>query len=284
MLESMVHKKVVDDGTHKDPIVRLHEREEARRAAFRQEDVEKMKREGITQTKTKKQLEADRRAATAMEVAVKGDKPRAGVHPGLLPLFSQSNPALPKAEAVGRAKGAKSTLPSPIEDRRKYREFRAGYLPKPAQQSRIQYLQDQKYWAKNDVLLLGDLTLEENPQTDSFKKERVKKPPPKEVTEKALSQNFFPPGAPTKAPHTTTWRFTEVALKTSKIKGRLFDHIPKAADSAYDFDPLFSSFADDKQFRAPVSSKEMLQRKLLRKQQGNLGGAEPRERSTIAKM
>ena len=30
-------------------------------------------------------------------------------------------------------------------------------------------IQDRKYWAKNDKLLLGDLTIEENPQTDAFK-------------------------------------------------------------------------------------------------------------------
>lgn len=132
LLESVVHRKVVDEGTHKDPIVRLCEREDARMDALRQLDLEKMKKEGVAQTKTKKQLEADRRAVTAMEVAVKSDKPRAGVHPGLLPLFSKSNPAFPKAEVDEGAKSLrKHVVPSPMDDRRKYWEFRSGYLPKP---------------------------------------------------------------------------------------------------------------------------------------------------------
>ena len=33
--ESLVHKQVIDEGTHKDPIVRLFEREQARAEALR---------------------------------------------------------------------------------------------------------------------------------------------------------------------------------------------------------------------------------------------------------
>ena len=52
-------------------------------------------------------------------------------------------------------------------------------------------LQDRKYWSKNDLLLLGDLSLEENPQLDSFKAAHFPKPPEKEVSQKALTQNYF---------------------------------------------------------------------------------------------
>ena len=54
-------------------------------------------------------------------------------------------------------------------------------------------------------------------------------------------------------------------MRSSKIKGRLFDNLPKARDSAKDFEPLYSSFAANAQFRPPVSSKEVLQKKLLQK-------------------
>ena len=86
----MIYKKIIDEGLHKDPITRLFERDNARIEALRLQDLEKMKQEGITQTKTKKQLEADRAAVTAKEVAKKCDKPKAGIHMGVLPLFSQS--------------------------------------------------------------------------------------------------------------------------------------------------------------------------------------------------
>ena len=52
------------------------------------------------------------------------------------------------------------------------------------------------------------------------------KSPPREVTEKAMTINYFPPTTHTKSPNMTNWRYTDLALKTNKIKGRLFDHIP----------------------------------------------------------
>lgn len=48
-------------------------------------------------------------------------------------------------------------------------------------------MQDRKYWSKNDLMLLGDLTLDENPQIDSFKAVHYPKPPEKEVAEKAMT-------------------------------------------------------------------------------------------------
>ena len=83
-------KKIVDEGTHKDEIVRLNEREAARTELLRHRNEELLKRRGLTQTKTKRQLDADRAAQTAMEVSIKADVPRTGVHPMKLPLFSQS--------------------------------------------------------------------------------------------------------------------------------------------------------------------------------------------------
>lgn len=48
-------------------------------------------------------------------------------------------------------------------------------------------MQDRKYWSKNDLMLLGDLSLDENPQIDSFKAVHYPKPPEKEVAEKAMT-------------------------------------------------------------------------------------------------
>ena len=186
MVETLIFKKIIDEGLHKDPITRLFDRDNARIEALRLQDLEKMEREGTTQPKTKKQLEAERAAITAKEVAKKCDKPRAGIHMGVLPLFSQSNATkqpLPAAKVPpdSRSKsissqvdceGARSTVApagTASDDKRRHWEHRPGYIKQPEHQSRIQLLQDRKFWAKNDLMLLGDLTFEENPQLDSFK-------------------------------------------------------------------------------------------------------------------
>ena len=66
-------------------------------------------------------------------------------------------------------------------------------------------------------------------------------------------------------------------MRTNRLKNRLFDHIPKAAESLTDSEPLFSSFAKDQKFRPPVSSKEVLQRKLLSKQQSHTSGQDRKQ-------
>lgn len=127
--QSLASKKVVDEGAHKDEIVRLTEREAARTEFLHQRNSELLKKRGLTQTKTKRQLEAERQAQTAMEVAIKADVPRTGVHPMRLPLFSQSTPETP-AEPDGRSKSQKLQAIQAV-DRRKHWEFRAGYISKP---------------------------------------------------------------------------------------------------------------------------------------------------------
>ena len=71
---------------------------------------------------------------------------------------------------------------------------------------------------------------------------------------------------------TTKLRYSEVALRYSKIKGRLFDNLPQARESDKDFEPLYSSFATNGQFQPPLSSKEVLQLKMLQKQRGLMAG------------
>lgn len=160
--KALVCKKVVDDGTHKDEIVRLAEREAARTELLQQRNAELLRRRGLTQAKTRTQLDADRKAQTAMEVSVKADVPRTGVHPVRLPLFSHSIATIPAA-GEARAKSQGKMQSGQAVDHRRHWEFRAGYVANPTYVSRVQMLQDRKYWAKNDPLLLGDLTLEENP-------------------------------------------------------------------------------------------------------------------------
>ena len=101
-----------------------------------------------------------------------------------------------------------------------------------------------------------------------------------------MTQNYFVPGVPTRPGKTTKLRYSEVALRYSKVKGRLFENLPKVRDSDKDYEPLYSSFAANAQFRAPVSSKDVLQMKLLQRQRGLIGGTigQPaRERQSILK-
>lgn len=99
-----------------------------------------------------------------------------------------------------------------------------------------------------------------------------------------MTQNYFAPSGSTKPGKPAKQRFSEVALRTAKIKGRLFENLPKARDSASDFEPLYSSFAANAQFRPPVSSKDVLQMKLLQRQRGLLGANNlARERQPILK-
>ena len=69
--------------------------------------------------------------------------------------------------------------------------MKSDYVEQPRYESRLKMNQAKKYFAKNDLLLLGDLSNEENPQTDSFKKTHVALPKKKEVTEKAFTVNYF---------------------------------------------------------------------------------------------
>lgn len=88
--------------------------------------------------------------------------------------------------------------------------------------------QDRKWWAKNDNMLLGDTTLEQNPEIDSFKAAHVPLPAPKEVTGKALTVNYLPQSKMPKHKHPrmTQPRWTEAEMRygiNKKSKGRFSD-------------------------------------------------------------
>lgn len=71
-----------------------------------------MKKKGISQTRTKKIIDAERQAQTAMEVSKKNDKPKTGIHYGNLPLFSQSIPVFSKANDDEAVESRNKTRPA----------------------------------------------------------------------------------------------------------------------------------------------------------------------------
>jgi hypothetical protein len=90
----------------------------------------------------------------------------------------------------------------------------------------------------------------------------VKQAGHKEVSDKALTTNWVKESGKIKKDHKkqTNWRWTEVENRYSSVKGRLFDKIPPARNSEFDHDPLYSSFTKDKVFKAPMSSKDAIQK------------------------
>lgn len=131
--------------------------------------------------------------------------------------------------------------------------------------------QDRKYWAKNDAMLLGDTSVNQNPVIDAFKATHVPLPRPKEVSEKAMTVNYLPASKMPKHryPRPTKPRWTEIEIKygnKTKSKGR-FNDVHQAASLKNDFDPLYTSFAPDNKFVPPTSSKDVIMKKNLKKQQ-----------------
>ena len=118
--------------------------------------------------------------------------------------------------------------------------------------------QTNKYWAKDDEVLLADIKEGQAP-SDPFKTTYVKKQNKKnDSTEKALTKNYLKNGNAAKKGHLhqTNWRWTEVENRYTSVKGRLFDKMPVAFNSPFDYNPLFSSFTKDKIFVPPMTSKE----------------------------
>ena len=98
------NNKFNSEEKHKDEIVRLIEREHERIDQLRIRHLDLMEKKGITQTKTKKILEAERLAQTALETSKKNDKEKSGIHPVKLPHFYQSIPVKLSAKDSERSK------------------------------------------------------------------------------------------------------------------------------------------------------------------------------------
>lgn len=86
--------------------------------------------------------------------------------------------------------------------------------------------QNRKYYAKNDPILLADLTPEALANTDSFKVRQAPLPKAKEVSSKALTVNYLPAGnMKIKHPVKGNPRWTEVQVRFGVGQNRLFDNI-----------------------------------------------------------
>lgn len=59
-------------------------------------------------------------------------------------------------------------LPSFYQTNKEWWKVRDGYKQNPKNASHCQLVQDNKFWSRNDMILLADFTTEEGPQ-DSFK-------------------------------------------------------------------------------------------------------------------
>ena len=96
--ETIKYQKLLYEGKHKDEIERLTERELGRINHLRQRNSDFLEKKGLKENRTKKLLEAERAAQTAMEISKKCEKLKSGIHVGKLPLYSsQSIPVLPVA-------------------------------------------------------------------------------------------------------------------------------------------------------------------------------------------
>ena len=146
---------------------------------------------------------------------------------------------------------------------KKYWKKQRNYFANPKHASHLQMKQDRQFWAKNDELLLNDLTLEPYSKKDAFKASYHPLPKPKDFADKALTKNYV--NADKKLPNKkgkTSFRFTEVTSLYSSVKDRLFDNLPTAVASKFDYEPLYSSFNKDKIFRPPITSKQAANDKL----------------------
>ena len=100
---------------------------------------------------------------------------------------------------------------------KKYWKKQRNYFANPKHASHLQMKQDRQFWAKNDELLLNDLTLEPYSKKDAFKASYHPLPKPKDFADKALTKNYV--NADKKLPNKkgkTSLRFTEQTLPTYK--------------------------------------------------------------------
>jgi hypothetical protein len=121
----------------------------------------------------------------------------------------------------------------------------------------VKLLEERKFWAKNDMMKIGDTHLLPNP-VDPFKQCHVVQPLNKDIPDKALTKAFLQTNKKTKCIKKTKYRWTELKLVHENGGKRIFDTIKPAHLEVQDLAPLYSSFAADNIFKPPISSKEVL--------------------------
>ena len=106
--------------------------------------------------------------------------------------------------------------------------------------------QDQKYWAKNDEMYLGDMKTSQNP-TDSFKSNKVPKKKKVNLYEKPLTQNFLEGNnnCPTKKVRNAERRWSEVEAR-SRSRKPYTQTFKKGHVYLADRGALYTSFARDR--------------------------------------
>ena len=106
--------------------------------------------------------------------------------------------------------------------------------------------QDNKFWAKNDEMLLADTTESEGPR-DTFKSSFGKLIEKKEICAKinSISHANITTQAEIEGPgikKAHNYKWTTVENQFTRKKKRLFEELPTAQPTRADLQPLFSSF------------------------------------------
>ena len=128
-----------------------------------------------------------------------------------------------------------------------YWQNHEAYCQNPGYQSQKHYLQDNKWWSKNDEMLLYDTTNEISKSTKQYVKQEKKD----KVTDNALTKNFIDPNLKmkNKARFKTERRWTETERIARMKKGFVFEK--PAIEVIADTGPLFSSFNLEQRFEEP---------------------------------
>ena len=126
--------------------------------------------------------------------------------------------------------------------------------------------ENSKFWKKPEELIKADTKMTPATNDDPFKVKCVSLPGDKEVTGKAFTKNYVKGNRPTKPRMGQDHlRWTEVELKYSKVKGRIFDKLVRdaaAKPDPFEFRPMYSSFAPNRVFVPPTSSADTLSKQL----------------------
>jgi hypothetical protein len=153
-----------------------------------------------------------------------------GVHGGDLPQFHQTN--------------------------KEWWKLRDNYVENPINNSHHQVVQDNKFWSRNDLMLLADFSSGEAPK-DPHKvliKSIIKKG---KCSEKPNHQKRFKINKNIKNGPSNAIRWSEQEGRR-RYKGRLFDKVRKAVVSMADDESLYSSFNKGGVFIPPPCSKDAL--------------------------
>lgn len=156
-----------------------------------------------------------------------------GVHGGEIPLFQQTN--------------------------KEWWKLRDSYKVNPRNTSHIQLQQDNKFWSRNDPILLADFSSEEGP-LDAFKVHFKVESKKHNIASKPTDNKWFKTNKNVKKTKSNSIRWSDKEGKFKNHKCRIFDKLEPAAPQRADFDPLFSSFAKNGVFIPPPNSKEWLER------------------------